>query len=146
MFGNSKNNNVKSTKTNNTAPSGSAVNQLSDGTQVKGTIRSKSDIRIDGLFEGEIFCDNKVVIGRNGKVVGKINCQNADIQGRVEGELTSQAVTILRTSAYLKGNIGSEKLMIENGATFNGNCVMTNQAEQQKQAPKQQPQQKQAAQ
>ncbi len=136
---------MKSSKTTNVAPAGSAVNQLSDGTQVKGTIRSKSDIRIDGVFEGDLFCDNKVVIGKNGKVMGKIICQNADIQGRVEGELSAQSVTILRTSSYLKGNITSEKLMIENGATFNGNCSMTNQAEQ-KQQQRQQAPQKQAAQ
>ena len=118
---------MKSSRNNQSNAAGSGLNQLSEGTEIKGDLRSKSDIRIDGKFEGDLICENKVVVGANGVVVGNIHCKNADIQGRVNGEVHAQAVIVLRASAQLLGNMKTDKLVIENGAKFSGNCSMDNQ-------------------
>ena len=71
MFGG---NNKKETNTGgrNNSPSAAShsLNSLVAGTVVEGTVKSESDIRIDGTITGKVFCDAKVIIGLTGYVEG----------------------------------------------------------------------------
>ena len=49
-----------------------AVSRISAGTVFKGEIESKSDIRIDGTFEGKISTTGRVVVGEGAYVKGEI--------------------------------------------------------------------------
>ena len=43
------------------------VSRISAGTEVQGNLISKSDIRIDGLFEGDMVTSGKLVLGDSSK-------------------------------------------------------------------------------
>jgi hypothetical protein len=49
---------------------------------------------------------------------------NAEIDGTVHGELTVENLLTMRSTARIKGDIQSTKLTIEEGAYFEGACVM----------------------
>ena len=57
-------------------------------------------------------------------VEGEINCQNADISGTVKIKITVADVLLLKPTAELSGDIITNKLAIESGATFSGTCSM----------------------
>ena len=58
--------------------SGIVYNMLATGSKIKGDFSSDSDFRIDGIFEGNISCKGKVIIGTNGVLIGNLTCTNAE--------------------------------------------------------------------
>jgi cytoskeletal protein CcmA (bactofilin family) len=101
-----------------------SVNRLVEGTKIIGDIISESNIRIDGEVEGNITTSAKVVIGENGCLKGNLTCQEADIEGRIEGKLMVEGLLILRDRSNIQGDIYTNKLHIEEGAIFLGACKM----------------------
>ncbi|MEI6900133.1 MAG: polymer-forming cytoskeletal protein [Bacteroidota bacterium] len=105
-----------------------SINLLSSGTIVKGEIKLEGDFRIDGTFNGSIHCKGKVVVGVTGSIDGEINCQNADFSGEVKGVVKVAELLTLKETARFTGDITTNKLAIEPGAKFSGNCIMDNPA------------------
>ena len=99
-------------------------NRINEGTQVKGDITSTGFFRIDGQIEGNVKTPSKVVIGKSGVIIGTLSCENADIEGRVEGVIEVVGTLTLRASAVIDGEVSIGKLAVEPGATMNASCVM----------------------
>jgi cytoskeletal protein CcmA (bactofilin family) len=100
------------------------VNRIISGTEITGDIVSNSGILIEGEVIGNISCSAQVKIGSSGKIKGNLVCLNAEIEGALDGELTIENLLILRSTARIKGDIEALKLNIEEGAFFEGACVM----------------------
>jgi cytoskeletal protein CcmA (bactofilin family) len=103
-----------------------SINLLGSGTVVKGEIKLNGDFRIDGMFIGSINCKGKVVVGNTGMIEGEIICQNADFSGEVKATVKVAELLTLKESAKFTGDITTNKLAIEPGAKFSGQCVMDN--------------------
>ncbi len=99
-------------------------NKILSGTELNGDLVSDSNILIEGELNGNISCAGKVHIGPTGKIKGNLVCLNAEVEGMLDGELTIENLLILRSTARIKGNIETLKLHIEEGAFFEGSCVM----------------------
>ena len=95
------------------------------GTKVVGDIDTNGDLRIDGVIEGNIVSKGKLVLGSAGSIKGTIKCVNAEISGSFEGKIEVSELLSLKSSAVFKGEMSVNKLSIEPGAVFNGNCSMT---------------------
>ena len=63
-----------------------SVDIIESSTKIIGDIFSEADFRIDGIVEGNITT-GKIVVGKSGKINGKINCSNADISGSISGKI-----------------------------------------------------------
>ena len=100
------------------------INIIGIGTKIHGDINSNGDIRVDGSLTGKLITKGKVVIGETGKVKGEINCKNSDVEGSIEGKITVAQLLALKTKARIKGDIIANKLAIEPGCQFTGNCDM----------------------
>lgn len=94
------------------------------GTTLKGDVSSNSDLRIDGTIIGNIHSSAKVVIGANGVVEGDISGNQADIIGKVTGNIKVKDLLQLRGDSSVTGNLYAGKLQVEPSATFNGQCHM----------------------
>jgi len=94
------------------------------GTIIKGDITSNSDLRIDGTITGNIHSSAKVVVGANGIVEGDISGNQADIIGKVNGNIKAKDLVQLRGDSVVNGNLYAGKLQVEPSATFNGQCHM----------------------
>lgn len=103
-----------------------SINQVSAGTTIKGDVNSDGDLRFDGILTGNLVTKGKVVIGATGSVTGEIICANAVIEGTVEGKITASEMLSLKATAVIKGDISINKLAIEPGCKFSGNCKMNN--------------------
>jgi len=102
----------------------SAINLIGLGTQIIGDIVSAGDVRIDGILNGNIKLNGRLVIGANGKIEGNVTCQNADISGEIKGTLQVAEMLALKANAKILGDIVTGKLSIEPGAVFTGSCNM----------------------
>ena len=110
-------------KTNNTTDP-NAINIICDGTIIKGDINTDGDIRFDGILNGNLNAKGKFVAGNTGTVKGEITCNNAEIQGHIEGKIKVSELLTLRHTSTFKGDITTKQLAIEPGAIFNGVCQM----------------------
>jgi len=108
---------------NNTSDSPS-VNIIGAGTIIEGDITTNGDMRIDGSLTGTINVKGKLVVGASGAVEGEIICQNADISGTIKGKIGVAELLALKSSSKLTGDIITNKIAIEPGATFSGSCSM----------------------
>lgn len=97
---------------------------VSTGTTLKGDISSKSDLRIDGTIIGNVSSSAKIVIGANGSVEGNISGNQADIVGKVTGDIKTKDLLQLRGECVVRGNLFAGKLQVEPTAIFNGQCHM----------------------
>lgn len=110
------------------------INLIGNGTNIVGDININGDIRIDGTLKGNLNGQGRVVVGQSGSIEGEINCQCAEVSGIVIGKILAQDSLIMRNSAKITGNIKINKLSIEPGAIFNGNCEMNAQTDSQQNA------------
>ena len=117
---------VSKSKSSSIMPSAAthSLNSLVQGTVVEGSVKSESDIRVDGTIKGKLFCDAKVIIGPTGYVEGEIKCKNAVVEGKFNGMLLVTELLNVRESATVEGEVSTNKLIVQSGATFNVNCNM----------------------
>ena len=101
------------------------INLISNGTDIKGDIKSNGDIRIDGSLTGNLSTKGKVVIGPTGRINGEIICKNSEVSGVIEGKIVVGQLLSLKASSKILGDIITAKLAIEPGARFTGNCNMS---------------------
>ncbi|MFM1946915.1 MAG: hypothetical protein RL207_1198 [Bacteroidota bacterium] len=100
------------------------LNKILSGTEITGDIISDSNLLIEGEIIGNVSCSGKVMIGTSGKIKGNLVCVNAEVDGAMDGELTIENLLVLHSTARIKGDIQTMKLTIEEGAYFEGACVM----------------------
>jgi cytoskeletal protein CcmA (bactofilin family) len=91
----------------------------------QGTVRSKNSVRIDGKLEGNIAEANGVIIGEKGQVQGDVNARVIVIGGKVTGNVTATTSLEILPKSQVFGDLHSAVLSIGEGATFEGNCVMS---------------------
>lgn len=103
---------------------------LAAGTNIVGSIDTESDVRLDGSMEGTIVCGGKLIMGLPSTLKGSIQCVNAEIMGKVEGNVDTRELLILRSQAVITGDVTASTLMIEPGAVLNGTCKMATAANQ----------------
>jgi cytoskeletal protein CcmA (bactofilin family) len=105
-------------------PLDTSINRVVEGTSIKGDIRCESNIRIDGIFVGDLVTKGRLVVGPNGKLEGTIVCQNAELEGQIKGKIQVQQLLTLKSTAKVEGEVVTDKLAIEPGASFSGSCSM----------------------
>ncbi|MDA9660582.1 polymer-forming cytoskeletal protein [Flavobacteriaceae bacterium] len=98
--------------------------RIESSTSIKGDIVSEGDFRIDGTLEGSIKTNGKIVIGKEGLVNGGVSCNNADVEGKIKGNLFVSETLNLRSTCHIDGEVVIGKLMVESGANFNASCSM----------------------
>lgn len=113
----------------------SPVNTITAGTVIKGNIQASGDFRMDGTLEGDITLNGKLVVGESGQVTGNVVCQNANIIGTVNGNITVKELLSLYATAKVKGDIMINKLSIEPGAAFSGTCRMLDEVRRSESRP-----------
>ena len=99
-------------------------NIIGKGTILEGNIETYGNIRIEGKVVGDVKTKSKVALGQSCRVEGNILAQNAEVAGEVVGRLEVGEQLLLRPTAIINGDIVTNKLIVESGATFNGGCKM----------------------
>lgn len=124
LFGSSNTDDNAPTMATQSSPSQDQVNLVGEGTVLEGTLRAEDDVRTSGRIVGTLQVDGKAMVAESGSVEGEIYATNADIAGHVEGELHVKERLVLKSTARIDGRIETDRLVVEEGAEFSGECKM----------------------
>lgn len=91
---------------------------------IKGRIVGGSDIRIEGTVEGSIRSEKRVVVQEKGRVRGDVHARFVVIAGSVNGDVTADERIELAPSGRLEGDITAPRILIQEGAAFEGQVNM----------------------
>lgn len=105
------------------------VTRISKGATVNGDLISSSDIRVDGIINGKVLSDGKIVVGEQAALSGSLFCANLDFWGKMEGDIYVKDTLCIKSTATVNGNIRVHKLQVEMGAQINGTCKMISEQE-----------------
>jgi cytoskeletal protein CcmA (bactofilin family) len=95
------------------------------GTVVEGKIKTEGSIRIDGKLVGELHAKANIAIGLGGVVEGNLSGKNVSLAGKVTGTVAAAEKLVLEQKCTVKGDIRAARLVVDEGATFDGQCAMT---------------------
>ncbi len=105
--------------------SSTELNLIAAGTVFEGKLKTPGSIRVDGKIVGEIVATNNLAIGQTGDIDGNISARNVTIGGRIRGLIIAQEKLVFEAKAVVSGDIRAAKLVIDEGAIFDGKCVMS---------------------
>jgi cytoskeletal protein CcmA (bactofilin family) len=97
---------------------------MDQGTEFEGELRFKDTFRIDGRLKGRIVSDNTLIVGESGQVDAEIECAVVSIRGTVSGRVHGRDRIELLAGSRVQATLVSPKLVIEDGAFFQGQCDM----------------------
>lgn len=89
-------------------------------TELKGTVKSRGVLRVDGHVEGEMVQGGDVVVGEGGRVVAAITARHVIVAGEVRGDVHAEGKLEITSSGRLHGDIEAGTLVIAEGAVFEG--------------------------
>ena len=95
------------------------------GTEFVGELRFRDTFRIDGRLRGKVVSDNTLIVGESGQVDAEIDCGIVSIRGSVSGKIHARQRIELLAGCKVHGTLVAPKVVIEEGAFFEGNCDMS---------------------
>ena len=91
----------------------------------KGELAADEDLVIEGQVEGTIAHHKKnLTVGEQGRVKADIDASSVIVKGRVVGDIHGDEMVSLAGGADVTGNIFCRRVVIEDGARFNGKIDM----------------------
>ena len=95
----------------------------------KGELEADEDLVIEGQVEGTIAHHKKrLTVGKLGRVRADIDASSVIVEGQLVGDIHGEKVVTLTGGSNVKGNIFCRRIVIEDGAIFNGTIDMGGQA------------------
>ena len=92
-------------KKKNNETTTSERNFLSSQTKIKGDIITHGILRIDGMVEGNISVQGRLILGQQSKVIGNIISESLEIEGNVTGDCQVKGTLSLKENAVVHGNM-----------------------------------------
>ncbi len=91
----------------------------------KGVLTFSGAVRVDGRLEGEVHTEGTLIVGEKGVLEADITAGTVVCKGKITGSIKATEQVEIHAKSEMVGNIETPSLLIEVGARFDGNCVMT---------------------
>ena len=95
------------------------------GSHFEGKMTFEGVVRVDGSFPGEIVSDDTLIVGESAEVRAELDVATVVVYGTVYGNVRATQAVELHAPGRLVGNIVCPALVVERGATFDGQCRMS---------------------
>jgi cytoskeletal protein CcmA (bactofilin family) len=93
--------------------------------EISGTVTFLGTLHFDGQLRNGDIVGEVLVIGPKGRIEGNVNASSLVIHGSVTGDVTVTGRCELKGSASLHGNLVTNRLSMDDGATFIGGATIT---------------------
>ncbi|MGH7177204.1 MAG: bactofilin family protein [Tepidisphaeraceae bacterium] len=86
----------------------------------KGELTFEKGLRIQGKFEGKINTAGKLLVAKEAKIQADVDAGAIVIEGEIKGNLSASDRVELKNTARYEGDLHANKLVVDEGAVFNG--------------------------
>ena len=91
----------------------------------KGELSSHEDLHFDGTLKGHLYIDDATLtLGETATVDADIRAKQVIVQGTVQGSIAAGDRIELTATAKVNGSLTAERVVIADGASFNGGVYM----------------------
>lgn len=97
---------------------------IAEDIEFRGILKFKSSLKIKGQFEGKIFSDGQLIIGRESNTSAEINAAIVSVSGTVNGKIKASKRIEFFKKSKINGDLISPEIVMESGSVFNGTCIM----------------------
>ena len=101
---------------------GSSKVIIGEGVTIKGEITDANEVQIDGVADIVIKTDN-LTVGSSGNLKGSIETENADIWGKIDGDVKVSNTLTIQELGTASGKIEYSKLQIKLGGEVSGELI-----------------------
>ena len=108
--------------------SGELNSIIGRGSVIEGNLKVQSSMRVDGRIKGQVQVTDSLVVGKDGEIDGEIRAKNIIVGGRVKGKIFASGKVVLEAKSSFQGELKTSKLVIDDGAVFDGTCSMSDGA------------------
>jgi cytoskeletal protein CcmA (bactofilin family) len=100
---------------------------LSRGVSIKGSVKFRNELLLDGEVEGEINSTGTLTIGEHAQIRGEIRAKSVQVRGAVRGNIFASERCQLLAGCTLRGDIQAPRLVVDENATFIGSAKVAPQ-------------------
>ena len=97
---------------------------IEPGCEFEGKLSFLGAVRISGVFRGEIFTPDTLIIGDGARVQAKVQAGTVIISGEFSGEIRAKYRVEIQKPAIFRGDIQAPSLRVEDGVIFEGSSKM----------------------
>ena len=98
---------------------------IGESAVLEGVLKTSCTTRVDGKIKGEAKSEGLLIIGESGNIEGDVTAEAMLIAGQVKGQVHVKDRLEIAETGKVTGVIYTKKLVISEGASFEGKCVMT---------------------
>jgi cytoskeletal protein CcmA (bactofilin family) len=110
-----------------TQNSGTNVVSLGPRDILQGRLEIQGDLKIAGNVEGDLKASGDITIDSGANIQAAVEGANVSVRGQVTGNVTARKRLTLGGSGRLDGDVRVSRLTVEDGASLNGNVVMSSE-------------------
>ncbi len=97
---------------------------IGPGMTIEGDVTFTGDVRVDGHIKGDVSIykstSGTLVVGRDGRIDGKVSVSNAVVSGTVNGSVSATAVVGLAGGGRINGDVIYGRLVVRDNANIEG--------------------------
>lgn len=97
---------------------------LDQGCEFEGKLSFRGTVQINGMFRGEIYTPDTLIIGEDAHVQADVRVGIAIINGEFVGKVSAKHRVEIRNPAVFKGDIETPSLSVDEGVLFEGSSRM----------------------
>lgn len=97
---------------------------LGKGSVFEGKLNVEHTLRVDGKFTGDITTTDTLIVGKEGHINGNVDAKTLIVGGKLSGTAKIKDKIVLETKAEFHGEMRTTRLVIDEGAIFDGRCSM----------------------
>jgi cytoskeletal protein CcmA (bactofilin family) len=103
---------------------------IDQGCEFEGKLCFQGTVRIGGIFRGEIYTPDTLIIGEGARVQGQIEAGTVIISGEVNGNVRAKHRVEIHRPAIFRGDILTPSLKVDEGVVFEGSSKMVHMSSQ----------------
>jgi len=103
----------------------STITLLDKGCEFNGKLSFEGVVRIDGVFQGEIYSQDHLIIGDGAMVEGNIHIGKIEIGGNFKGNIVAREKISIHSTGRVQGSIQTREIEVHLGGVVDGNIEMS---------------------
>ncbi len=93
-------------------------------TAVRGSLSGQEDLVIEGRVEGSVSLAGHLIIADSGDVEADLDIESIAVLGQVRGDIVASRSITIEKGARVSGNVRAPRVIINDGAHFDGAVEM----------------------